>query len=109
MIYSSMLIKSMQIGFVGLVLCVASAWAGPSAIQAIDKDAKGQAIKVADVRIESKDGKQLFNTVKPDAHGRYISQGVAPGVYRVRLLLNGQVMASIMNPNTKPNHPTQLN
>jgi len=109
MIYSSILIKSLQIGFVGLVLCVASAWAGPSAIQGIVKDAKGQAIKGADVRVESKDGKQLFNTVKTDAHGRYVSQGLAPGVYRVSLVVNGAVKASIMNTKTKADQPTQLN
>ena len=109
MIYSSMLTKSLQIGFVGLVLCVASAWAGPSAIQGIVKDAKGQAIKGADVRIESKDGKQLFNTVKTDAHGRYISQGLAPGVYRVSLVVNGAVKASITNTKIKADQPTQLN
>jgi hypothetical protein len=67
-----MFIKSLQIGFIGFVLSVATAWAGPSAIQGVVKDAKGQAIKGADVRIESKDGKQLFNTVKTDAGGRYI-------------------------------------
>ncbi len=48
-----MFIKSLQIGFVGLFLCVASAWAGPASIQGIVKDAKGQPIKGADVRVES--------------------------------------------------------
>jgi len=104
-----MFMKSLQLGFVGLALCVASAWAGPSSIQGIVKDAKGQPIKGADVRVESKDGKQLFNTVKTDAKGRYISQGVAPGVYRVTLVVNGAVKASIMNTKTKADQPTQLN
>ncbi|PYJ63342.1 MAG: hypothetical protein DME74_03505, partial [Verrucomicrobia bacterium] len=88
-----MFLKSLQIGFVGLVLCVATAWAGPSAIQGVVKDAKGQAIKGADVRIESKDGKTLFKTVKTDANGRYISDGLAPSVYRVTLVVNGAVKA----------------
>src|SRR2546430_3619302 len=104
-----MLLKSLQIGFVGLVLCVATAWAGPSAIQGVVKDAKGQAIKGADVRIESKDGKTLFKTVKTDANGRYISDGLAPSVYRVSLVVNGAVKASIMNTKTKPDQATQLN
>ena len=101
--------KSLQIGFIGLVLCVASAWAGPSSIQGIVNDAKGQPIKGADVRVESKDGKQLFNTVKTDAKGRYISQGLAPGVYRVSLVVNGAVKASITNTKTKSDQATQLN
>ena len=104
-----MSIKSLQIGFVGFVLCVASAWAGPSSIQGIVKDAKGQPIKGADVRIESKDGKQLFNTVKTDGQGRYISQGLPPGVYRVSLVVNGAVKSSITNTKTKADQATQLN
>src|SRR5215510_16284211 len=104
-----MFIKSLQIGFVGLFLCVATAWAGPASIQGIVKDAKGQPIKGADVRVESRDGKQLFNTVKTDGKGRYISQGLKPGVYRVTLLVNGAVKASIMNTNTTADQATQLN
>jgi hypothetical protein len=101
--------KSLWVGFVGLVLSVATAWAGPSAIQGLVKDAKGQAIKGADVRIESKDGKQQFNTVKTDAKGRYISEGLAPGVYRVTLVVNGTMKASITNTKTKADQTTQLN
>lgn len=104
-----MFIKSLQIGFVGLFLCIASAWAGPASIQGIVKDAKGQPIKGADVRVESRDGKQLFNTVKTDAKGRYISRGLKPGVYRVSLVVNGAVKGSIMNTSTKADQATQLN
>src|SRR5881396_462129 len=104
-----MFTKSLQIGFVGMLLCIASAWAGPSSIQGVVKDAKGQAIKGADVRIESKDGKQLFNTVKTDASGRYISNGLPLGVYRVTLVVNGAVKASIMNTKTAADRATQLN
>ena len=101
--------KSLQIGFVGVVLSIASAWAGPSAIQGVVKDAKGQAIKGADVRIESKDGRQKFNTVKTDAKGRYITDGLPVGVYRVTLVVNGAVKGSITNTKTKENQTTQLN
>src|SRR4029077_3526258 len=106
MFYSSMFIKSLGIGFVGLFLYVASAWAGPASIQGIVKDAKGQPIKGADVRVESRDGKQLFNTVKTDAKGRYISQGLNPGVYRVSLVVNGAVKSSIMNTSIKSDQAT---
>jgi Carboxypeptidase regulatory-like domain len=101
--------KLLQIGFVGLVLSVATAWAGPSAIQGVVKDAKGQAIKGADVRVESRDGSKLFNTVKTDANGRYVSNGLAAGVYRVTLVVNGAVKSSIMNTKTKADQSTQLN
>jgi hypothetical protein len=69
--------KLLRVGFVGLVVSVATAWAGPSAIQGVVKDAKGQAIKDADVRIESRDGSKLFKTVKTDRNGRYVSGGPA--------------------------------
>src|SRR5215475_3679461 len=104
-----MFIKSLQIGFVGLFLCVATAWAGPASIQGIVKDAKGQPIKGADVRVESRDGRQLFNTVKTDGKGHYVSQGLKPGVYRVSLVVNGAVKSSIMNTNAKADQATQLN
>jgi len=104
-----MFIKSLQIGFVGLFLCIASVWAGPASIQGIVSDVKGKPIKGADVRIESKDGKQLFNTVKTDSKGRYISQGLQPGVYRVSLVVNGAVKAAIGNTKTKSDQATQLN
>src|SRR5881275_1220968 len=109
MVNSSMFIKPLQTGLLGLFLCVSSAWAGPASIQGVVKDAKGQPIRGADVRVESKDGKQLLNTVKTDAKGRYISQGLQPGVYRVSLLVNGAVKGSISNTKTKADQSTQLN
>jgi serine/threonine protein kinase len=81
----------------------------PASIQGFVKDAKGEPMKGTDVRIESRDGKQVLSTVKTDSKGRYISQGLQPGVYRVTLLVNGAVRASIMNTRTKANQPTQLN
>jgi len=104
-----MFIKSLQIGLMGFLLCAPSAWAGTASIQGIVKDAQGKPIKGADVRIESRDGKQLFNTVKTDTQGRYISQGLQPGVYRISLVVNGAVKAAIGNTKTKSDQATQLN
>jgi 5-hydroxyisourate hydrolase-like protein (transthyretin family) len=104
-----MFIKSLQVGLMGFLLCTANVWAGPASIQGIVRDAKGKPIKGADVRVESKDGKQLFNTVKTDTQGRYISQGLQPGIYRLSLVVNGAVKASITNTKTKPDQATQLN
>jgi hypothetical protein len=104
-----MLIKSLQIGLVGFFLCAANAWAGPASIQGTVRDAQGKPIKSADVRIESRDGKQLFNTVKTDTQGRYISQGLQPGVYRVSLVVKGAVKAAIGNTKARPDQTTQLN
>jgi len=104
-----MFIKSLQMGFIGLVLCVATAWAATSVLQGTVKDPKGHPIKGADVRIESRDGSKLIKTVKTDANGRYVSDGLPAGVYRVTLVVNGAVKTSINNTKTKANGPTQLN
>ena len=104
-----MFIKSLQIGLMGFFICAANAWAGPASIQGIVKDGQGKAIKNADVRIESKDGKQVFASVKTDSQGRYISQGLQPGVYKVSLVVNGAVKASIGNTKTRSDQATQLN
>jgi serine/threonine protein kinase len=81
----------------------------PGSIQGFVKDAQGEPIKGAGVRIESRDGKQVFSTVETDSKGGYISQGLQPGVYRVTLLVNGEVKASITNTQSKANRPTHLN
>ena len=104
-----LLTKLLRIGIIGLMLCSANAWAGPASIQGIVKDSTGKPIKGADVRVESRDGKQLFNTVKTDSQGRYISQSLQPGVYRVSLVVKNAVKASITNTKTKPDQATQLN
>ena len=104
-----MFTKSLQIGLMGFFLCAANAWAGPASIQGVVKDAQGKPIKSADVRIESKDGKQVFNTVKTDSQGRYISKGLQPGSYRVSLVVNGAVKAAIGNTKTQSDQATQLN
>jgi hypothetical protein len=104
-----MFIKSLQIGLMGFLLCAANAWGGPASIQGIVKDAQGKPIKGADVRIQSQNGKQLFNTVKTDTQGRYISEGLQPGVYRVSLVVKGAVKADIGSTKTKSDQATQLN
>lgn len=104
-----MFTKSLQIGLAGFFLCAAAAFAGSASIQGVVKDAKGHPINGADVRVESRDGKHLFNTVKTDAKGHYISQGLQPGVYRVSLVVNGAVKAAISNTSTKASQSTQLN
>lgn len=104
-----MFIRSLQIAFVGLVVFTTSAWAGNQVIQGIVKDPKGQVVKGADVRIEAKDGSKVYKTVKTDATGRYISDALPAGTYRVTLIVNGAVKATINNTKTKLGAPTELN
>ena len=105
----SMLIKAIQIGFVGLVLSVTSAWAEPSSILGVVKDAKRQPIRGADIRIEARNSERLIRTVKTDVNGRYISDGLPAGTYRITLVVNGAVKTSINNAKIELGEPTRLN
>ena len=101
-----MFLKSLSISFVGLLLATFSVWAGTSTLEGIVKDPTGRPIKGADVRIEAKNFTKI---VKTDARGHYISGGLAVGTYRVSLVVNGSVKASILDAKTQVGKPTQLN
>ena len=66
-----MFIKSIWIGFIGVMLFVASASAAGPGLPGIVKDAKGHAIGGADIRIEATNTGRLLTTVKTNVDGRY--------------------------------------
>ena len=73
-------------------------FAAASAVEGRVKDGNGRPIGGADVRIEARNGHSLTGLVKSDARGHYIYDSLTPGVtYRVTLLINGAVKASINN------------
>jgi len=47
--------------------------------------------------------------LKTDENGRYILKGLAPGIYRVTLIVNGASKTSINNTTLEPGESTQLN
>jgi hypothetical protein len=104
-----MFIKPIWIGFIEVMLFVASASAASSVLQGIVKDAKGHPIQGADVRIEATNTGRLLTTVKTDVYGRYTLEGLVAGNYRVTLVVNGAVKASINNTTLKLGESTQLN
>ena len=104
-----MLMKSVWIGFIGVMLFVASASAASSVLQGIVKDAKGHPIQGADIRIEATKTGRLLTTVKTNVDGRYSLEGLAAGKYRVTLVVTGAVKASINNTTLAPGQSTQLN
>ena len=79
---------------------------GTSALEGVVKDPTGRPIKGADVRIEAKNFSKIAKT---DASGHYISSGLAVGTYKVTLVVNGSVRASIPNAKTQLGKPTRLN
>jgi hypothetical protein len=75
----------------------------------IVKDANGHPIQGADIRIEATNTHGLLTTVKTNVNGRYSLEGLAGGNYRVTLVVNGAVKASINNTRLEPGESTQLN
>ena len=104
-----MFIKSIWIGFLGVMLFVASALAASSILQGIVKDANGHPIEGADIRIQAKNSGRLLTSVKTDAKGHYSLEGLPAGDYRVTLVVNGTVKTSINNTTVEPSVSTELN
>jgi len=101
--------KSIWIGFIGVMLFVVSASAASSELQGIVKDANGRPVQGADIRIEATNTGRLLKMVKTNVNGRYNLEGLAAGNYRVTLVVNGAVKASINNTTLVPDRSTQLN
>ena len=100
-----MLPKSLILSLVGVFLVTFSVFAGTSVLEGVAKDATGP-IKGADVRIEAKNFSKILKT---DASGHYVAHGLPVGTYKVMLVINGQVKASILDAKTQLDKPTQLN
>ena len=93
-----MLWKSLILGLIGVILVTFSAFAGTSAFEGLVKDASGRPINGADVRIEAKNSSRI---VKTDARGHYTCDSLPIGTYKVTLVVNGQVKASILDAKTQ--------
>src|SRR5207248_6837418 len=104
-----MFLKSYSISFVGLFLLAFSASAGTSAFDGVVKDPAGHPVNGTDVRIEATNGSNFSRIVKTDATGRYTSDGLPVGIYKVSVVVNGTVKASILNASTQSGKQTQLN
>ena len=101
--------KSIWIAVIGVMLFVASASAASSVLRGIVKDVNGHPIKGADIRVEATKTGRLLTTVKTNVKGRYSLEGLAAGDYRVTLVVNGAVKASINNTTLEPGESTHLN
>lgn len=93
---------------IGLLVLAGSAWATPS-LEGMVKDPNRKPVKNAEVRIEAKNGGTLSKITRSDATGHYVFAGLPAGTYRVTLLVDGMVKATINNAATKSGESTQLN
>ena len=90
-------------------MLLAGASAASSVIQGVVRDARGRPIQGADIRIEATNTGRLLTTVKTTVNGRYSLEGLPEGKYRVTLVVNGAVKASINNTTLEPGESTRLN
>ena len=94
----------------GIVAMAATASAATCAIEGNVTDQKGKVLAGADVKIEAAGAKAWSTSVKTDAKGHYAyNQLPSGGKYRVSLLVNGAVKASITNVDVKIGDATKLN
>jgi hypothetical protein len=92
-----------------LLLWVSSGlvWAG-GALQGTVRDSRGDPIKGAEIRIERRDG-NVLKIIKTDATGRYFSDNLTIGAdYRLTLVVNGSIKASLLNVRAGANKPAEL-
>ena len=81
---------------------------GVATLQGIVKDAHGQSLPGAEIRIQGRDANKI-GKVRTDAHGRYSYPGLETGTYSVALIVDGATKASIGNVKTQVGEVQTLN
>src|ERR1700736_1047482 len=90
-------------------LAFASSWAaGAGGLEGTVKDITGKPLKGAEVRVEAKSGNVISKTLT-DANGHYLAGSVPAGIYKVDLVVNSVVKASLSNVKAGAGKSTQLN
>src|ERR1700731_1016905 len=106
-----MFTKSLQIGFVTLVVSALAAWAspaGPARIQGTVTDSNKKPVAGAEVHISSKDGSGLQKIVRTDSNGQFGVSNLPVTDYEVVLFMSGQIKASLTNQHVFGDKPTQV-
>jgi hypothetical protein len=83
-------------------------WAG-GVLQGTIRDSSGHPIKGAEIRIQPRNS-NFTKAIESDARGHYFSDGLSIGAdYRVTLIVDGSVKASILNVRPGREKPAELN
>jgi Carboxypeptidase regulatory-like domain len=91
------------------LLCAAPvARAGTATLEGIVKDASGQPLRGAEIRIQGSDATKV-GIIHTDAKGHYAYPALETGDYQVSLIVNGAVKASINNVKAQIGHTETLN
>jgi hypothetical protein len=93
----------------GLFLFVSAAAAASSTLQGVVNDSSRRPVPNAEVRIEGREGGNSAKVVRTDPSGHYSYNALGEGTYKITLLVNGVVKASIANVNMEIGHVETLN
>jgi hypothetical protein len=100
-----MFFKSSALAVIGLFFLAFSARGAPGTVEGGVKDAAGRPIEGAGVWIQ---GKDFSNHVRTDSNGHYISDILVGGSYRVTVVVDGAIRASIVNAEMQLGKSTKL-
>ena len=103
------LTRSLVIALGGLALLSAQIYAASATIEGIVTNEAGQPLPQAQVRIQGREGSGLNQLIRTDAHGHYSISGLTDGTFKVTLIVDGVVKASIANVMTQIGQPEKLN
>lgn len=103
------LLRPIVVALGGLMLLSLNALAASATIEGVVTDDKGQALQQAQVRIEGREGSGLNQVIKTDAHGHYSYSGLSSGTFKVTLIVEGKVKASIANVMAEVGQTEKLN
>jgi Carboxypeptidase regulatory-like domain len=98
----------MKITTICLLLWASAMWVSAASLEGVVKSPDGRPISNAQVRIAAKAGK-FSKTVTTNANGYYSCDGLTAGAdYKVTLVVNGSIKASILNQKMLAGPATQL-
>jgi hypothetical protein len=103
------LLRSTVVVLSGLLLLSVNVFAASGTIEGTVTDEKGQPLSQAQVRIEGREGSGLNQVVRTDARGGYRFTGLSDGTFRVTLMVDGYVKASIANAMAQTGQVEKLN
>jgi hypothetical protein len=109
--YSAGMIKvpSYIIAVLAGLFVLATTQASTSTVEGTVRDASGQPLRDAEIRIEGVEGSAMAKTARTDDRGHYIYRSLGDGTYMVSLVVNGSVKASIANVGMATGNTTTLN
>jgi hypothetical protein len=107
--YPRLVCSLMVIFLVDVLVLTPRVWAASSAIEGIVQDPRGQPLRGAEIRIEGTEGSSFAKVTKTDSKGHYVYNGLRAGTYKVTLIVDSAIKASIANVDMPESATTKLN